>query len=184
MQIIVKPVSAANRADFSVLQCEKNGLGWCNCVAWWVPSWHGFGDRTAQQNLDLRNQLFDQGEYDGYLLYLDGTVVGWCQCGPRDRLKKLVSQYGLTPAPDIWAITCFALAPDIRGKGLAHALMVSVVADLSSRGVKYVQGFPRIGAGLDSEEVWTGTESIFHSANFLLERAHEKFPIYGLKLGK
>lgn len=182
MRISVKPVAASNRSDFSRVHCEKNGEGWCNCVAWWVPTWEGWGARTATQNLALRNDLFDRGEYDGYLLYADDEPVGWCQCGPRDRLAKLVAQYRLEPSPDTWAVTCFVLAPPYRGRGLAVQLLKAVAADLAVRGVRHVQGFPRGGEALEPGEVWTGRESTFQAANFVVERAHEKFPVYGLKL--
>jgi hypothetical protein len=59
MIISVQKISQANRQDFSKLHCEKNGEGWCHCVA-------------------------------------------WCQCCPRDRLKKLISQYSLEPSPETW----------------------------------------------------------------------------------
>ena len=180
--IEVKPISKLNRPDFAAVHCEKNEAGWCQCVAWWVPTWDAWGDRTAQQNLGLRNELFARGEYDGYLIYLDGEPVGWCQVGPRDRLAKLVAQYKLEPAADTWAVTCFELAPKCRGKGLAQKLLEAVVVDLAARGVKHVQGFPRAGDGLDAGDAWTGTVAIFTSANFTVERAHNKFPIYGLKL--
>jgi hypothetical protein len=73
--------------------------GWCSCVAWWVPDWEGFGERTAEENRALREALFARGEYDGYLAYADGRAVGWAQVGRRDRLAKLLSQFSLAPDP-------------------------------------------------------------------------------------
>ena len=53
------------RADFFALHSAANDAGWCYCAAWWVPSWHGWGERTAAQNRALREQLCVRGEYDG-----------------------------------------------------------------------------------------------------------------------
>jgi len=76
MKISVQKLSEANRDDFYKVHCAKNGEGWCNCVAWWTPTWEKWDERTAEQNRELRNQLFDQGEYDGHILYFRiGTKV-------------------------------------------------------------------------------------------------------------
>src|SRR5262245_36045641 len=107
MNLTVHPLTEENLADFFALHCEMYGESWCNCVAWHVPTWDGWGQRTAEQNLHLRQDLFARGEYDGYLLYDDGNPVAWCQCGPRDRLSKLTATYALESAAEIWAVTCF-----------------------------------------------------------------------------
>jgi hypothetical protein len=96
------------RADFLALHDDANDAGWCRCVAWWTPTWEGWGERTAEENLALREELLERGEYDGYLAYAGGVPVGWCQAGPRDRLAKLARQFGLAPDPHTWAITCTA----------------------------------------------------------------------------
>ncbi len=182
MNISVQKITKSNRNDFSKLHCEKNGEGWCNCVAWWVPTWNGWGERTAEQNLKLRNELFDQGEYDDYILYTDGELVAWCQCGPRDRLKKLVSQYSLEPSSETWAITCFVVIPSHRNKGLVRKLLEGVLTDLKEKGVHHVQGFPKRGDKLEPGEMWTGPESLFQSTGFSVEKDHPKIPVYGLRL--
>ena len=111
MDISVVPLDSSRREDFYRVHSEANEANWCYCVAWWVPTWEGWGQRTADENLTLRESLFQLGEYDGYLLYVDGEPAGWCQCGPRDRLPKLLEEYRLEPDPEVWAITCFLIAP-------------------------------------------------------------------------
>ena len=39
--------------DFFRLHCPANDAGWCNCVAWLVDGWEGWGERTAEQNRQL-----------------------------------------------------------------------------------------------------------------------------------
>jgi GNAT superfamily N-acetyltransferase len=177
----VERMSNERRSDFFKVHCKENGEGWCNCVAWSVPTWDGWGERTAEQNLTLRTELFDRGEFDGYLLYHSGEPVGWCQSGPRDRLSKLAQQYRLEPSPGTWAITCFVLGPKSRGKGFAQLFLKEVVADLFRSGVKHIQGFPKIGEQLDAGETWTGTKRMFETAGFTVERPHERFPVYGIQ---
>lgn len=182
MRIDVRPLSRALRDDFYTVHSEANGAGWCLCAAWWVATWDGWGARTRDENLEVREALFREGCVDGYLLYVDGRPAGWCQCGPRDELKKLVEGYRLPPDPSVHAVACFLLAPSHRRAGLARALLARVLDDLAARGVARVQAFPRRGEGLPDEDVWTGPESLFVSAGFTLERDDPQRPIYTKRL--
>jgi ribosomal protein S18 acetylase RimI-like enzyme len=166
MEIRVERVSEKSTADFFKFQCPENGNGWCHCVAWWTPTWEGWGERSAEQNKALREELFARGEYDGYLLYLDGKVSGWCQAGLRDRLEKLVTQFKLAPDPEVWAITCFELAPQARAQGHAREMLKRVLVDLRARGAKRVQAFPRKGKNLEPGDAWTGPEALYSGAGF------------------
>lgn len=168
--------------DFYKLHSVKNGCGWCFCVAWWVESWDGWGDRTAEQNRNLRDRLFQKGNFDGYLLYDGNNPVGWCQVGPRDRLIKLVRQFGLSPSPNTWAITCFLILPEYRRQGNANFLLSEVVRDLRKRGIKYLESFPKRGLGLDELDLWNGPEQIFIQSGFLLVQDHPQRPILRLEI--
>ena len=103
MDISVSKLTSDVRKDFYKVHCKGNGLDWCQCVAWWCPSWKEFASRKAEENKTQRDFLFDQGVYDGYLLYESGRPIGSMQVGQRDRLKKLCKQYGLKPSPTVWS---------------------------------------------------------------------------------
>ena len=168
--ITVRRLEPALREAFFALHCEANGGGWCNCIAWWVPTWDGWGDRTAEGNRALREELFDRGEYDGYLLFVEEgggeQPVGWCQVGPRDRLTKLARQFALEPAPDTWAITCFFVAPAYRRQGLVRELVQQVLRDIAQRGAREVEAFPKLGDDLDAEDLWTGPRALLEAEGF------------------
>lgn len=118
----------------------------------------------------------------GYFLYVDGEPARWCQCGPRDRLAELVSQYRLDPDPAVWAITCFFVIPARRASGLAHRLLAGVVEGLRSRGVERVEAFPRRGEDLPPDDVWTGPEPLFRAAGFAVLREDARRPVYEIAL--
>ena len=174
--------TSSRRPAFFQLHRTQHNAGWCFCVAWWVPTWDKWGERTAQENLLLRQDLCDRGEYDGYLLYVDDAPVGWCQVGPRDRLTKLTQQFKLPPDPETWAITCFLIAPAYRRQGLATYLLREVLRDLRRCGVHRIEVFPRRGKGLGGEDFWTGPEPMFCAAGFNVARDDPKRPIYVLEL--
>lgn len=168
--------------DFFELHGEANGAGWCFCVAWWVPTWKGWSERTAESNRQVRQELLAAGEYDGYILFVGEQSAGWCQAGPRDRLQKLVEQFQLEPDPSTWAITCFFISPSFRGKGLARLVLQAVLEDLKNNGVRRVEAFPRRGAQLGPEELWNGPESMFLAAGFRVTHNDSIRPVLAIDL--
>jgi len=181
-KITVHALNKSRRADFYRLHNQANGCGWCYCAAWWVPTWEGWGERSGEANRVLRESLFDEGEYDGYLLYMDDAPAGWCQVGRRDRLVKLVRQFELPPDERVWAITCFLIAPGYRGRGLASILLREVLQDLRRKGVRRVEAYPKRGADLEAEDLWTGPERMWQAAGFRVARDHPARPVYDLEL--
>jgi GNAT superfamily N-acetyltransferase len=180
-ELLVTRFGPETRDDFFRVHCTAEGTDWCYCVAWWVPDWSSFGERSDAANRALRDDLLDRGEYDGYLLHVDGEPAAWCQCGPRDRLEKLTSQYGLSVAPDTWALSCVTVVPRFRGRGLARELLQGILADLPTRGVARVEAFPKPGERLEPGEAWRGSESLFRTLGFARVRATDAGPVYALE---
>jgi GNAT superfamily N-acetyltransferase len=170
--IRVERLDASRRADFFRVHAPEHGEGWCCCVAWWTPSWEGWSERSAEENRALREELFDRGEHDGYLLYAEDRPVAWCQVGPRDRLPKLVRRFGLEPDPGAWAVTCFVILPSHRRRGLSRTLLEAVLRDIPSRGAERIEAYPRRDAS-DAGDLWTGPERIFLDTGFVEIGRHE-----------
>ena len=141
-------------------------FGWCWCVAWEVPTWEGWGERTADENRALRESLWKHGKYQGYVFYEGDEPVGWCRCGPRATWPKLCEQFGLDPAEPVHALTCFGLRPSHRGRGLLHEFLGLVLDHLSASGATRVEAFPRAAASDDPDDVWNGPRSIFEKRGF------------------
>ncbi len=182
MHLTVLPLSASTRDDFFVVHSDDNGAGWCFCIAWWLPDWDGWGERSADENRAMRESMLDSGLFDGFILYADNQPVGWCQCAPRDQFSKLCRNYKLEQNPDIWAITCMFIIPSFRKHGLAHSFLDLILKELKKQQVLRVQAFPRSGDELPDGDIWTGPETVFQRAGFTIERDHPAFPIYSLDL--
>jgi GNAT superfamily N-acetyltransferase len=169
------------RDAFRSLHSDTNDAGWCRCVAWWVSTWDGWGERTAAENAALRESLCDRDEYDG-LLAFDGDVpVGWCQVGPRDRLAKLVTQLELEPDPSVWAVTCFLVAPTHRRTGVAAALLDAAVRTARDASASRLEGYPR-GEAAAPDDMWTGPAGLFLHRGFRLLRAGSPRSVMALQL--
>jgi len=178
----VRQLSQDLKGDFYRVHSDDCCGGWCFCAAWYIPTWEGFGDRSAEQNRQFREELFAQDISDGYLVYDEGVPCGWVQVAQRDQFDKLLERFSLQPDPQIWAITCMALAPKLQGKGLSHTIVRLIMEDLHLRGIKKVQAFPKIGEGLSKETIWTGPLAVFLKAGFKVIRQDEARPVLEIEL--
>lgn len=169
-------------ADFWALHSAEHGCGWCYCSAWWISDWQGWADRSDKQNRAVREELLTRGEHDGYLLYRGDQPVGWCQVGPRDRLIKLCNQFGHSPDPDTWAITCFLIHPDFRRRGFARSLLQGILRDLPARGARRVEAYPRRSPDPHPGDIWNGPEALFLEMGFIEIKADPVRPVLQLEL--
>jgi GNAT superfamily N-acetyltransferase len=179
--IAIHRLSTANEDDFARIHCDRTGNGWCQCVAWWVPSWEGWGDRTAEQNLALRQKLARDGVHDGYFVYANDALAGWVQAWKRDAFAKLATQFGVTSDPDAWMIGCVLILPAFRGMGVARDALRLIVDDLRLRGARSIDAFPKRGAS-DAGELWNGPESTYAHLGFAVVRDDAKRPLLRLTL--
>ena len=177
-ELEVHPLDPARVPDFDQIHAEAGACGWCQCVAWWVPSWVGWAERSAEENRALRERLFQDGEYDGYLLYWKGEPVGWMQLGPVGRLQKLWNGYHLDElevTPRDLAVSCVFLRSSVRRKGWLHVFLEEVIRDLETNPPPgrtpngQLLAFPRRGQR-PAEDVWTGPDAVFAAAGFRVLR--------------
>lgn len=165
------------KSDFYKVHALGEFGNCCYCMAWWMPSWDGWNDRTCEQNREAREELFSRNEFDGYLLYVGDEPQGWCQVGSRDRFSNLLRVYRLDPDPTMWSITCFLLNPAFKGKGYAHRFLKLILEALKREGITKVQAFPHLGENLSSEDVWPGPLAIYEKAGFSTVKADARRPI-------
>ena len=90
-----------------------------------------------------------KGLLRGWLAYADGKVVGWCNANDRNRcLPSFGSRfiYGdAVPQKDeekVLSIYCFTVAPALRGRGVATALLQRVLEDALKGGWDCVEAYP------------------------------------------
>lgn len=157
-----------NRAWFDALHTDEHGLGWCQCVAWWVAGFEGWGERTAEENRALREDLFARGVHDGYFLVADERPVAWAQVAPRDALGRVARAFGRPPDPGAWAVGCLAVPPRERRRGRARALLRGVLADVARRGATGLEAFPKDldGASCEEGELWNGPLELYRELGF------------------
>ena len=105
---------------------------------------------------DLRRshavRFVSAGLIQGYLAYLDGRVVGWVNANDRSACLKCSGWeqiMGGTPTQagngKIKSVFCFTVAPALRGRGIAEALLRRVLRDAEEAGYNAVELYPYKG---------------------------------------
>jgi len=148
---------------------------WCQ---WFRQSTSGWQTTDAAgHRAALQRQVLDDPHPPGVIGYLKGEPAAWCAIAPRStyprlhRSRKLVAAGVHADLDDesIWAVTCFVVRAEHRGRGLTGLLLSGAVAFAAERGARVIEGYPvdlsrrdRIG----SAELFVGTLSTFLAAGF------------------
>lgn len=153
---------------FYRLHNDSCGAGWCRCVAWWVDSFDGWGQRTAAQNLALRESLFDRAVGDGYLLFDGNDPVAWCQVVKPDEPPNLASRFALPEdaCRGARAISCVLIHPGHRRRGLARRMLSMVLEALTEQEIKAVYAYPKSSDDLEAGDLWNGPLALWIELGF------------------
>jgi len=149
----------------------------CYCQCFYedhsVMKW---AERTASQNRAMACERIQGGVMQGYLAYIDGSPVGWCNAAPRTLLHALDDE----PTPEaeqVGAIVCFLVEPSHRGRGVARHLLEAACEGLRSQGLRIVEGNPRTEASSSAENHF-GPLSLYLSAGFTVHRTDDDGSVY------
>ena len=118
---------------------------WRSCYCHFPHADHAnivWSERTGEQNRAATCQRVGDGTMMGWLAYADGQAVGWCNAGPRRFIEGMFDD----PEPlsaQIGAIACFVVAPDVRGRGVARALLNAACEGLRRQGFEWAEAYPR-----------------------------------------
>lgn len=154
--IKVKKLTTENAEDFfRFFETDAHGDNpneeRCYCINW-VSADHS--DKPNFSNPDTRKeyakQYIKEGRLQGYLAYDQERVVGWCNSNTKaDCVKAMGWQYYMKEIPlDVEmdkrtkSIYCFAIAPDMKRKGIASRLLEAICLDAKADGFQYVEVFP------------------------------------------
>lgn len=130
MQTRVERLTAERKRDFHhVLDGTNEECRACMCTAHYHNDWEEMG-RVHRQ------RMFDRGEMDGYLFYVDDQAAGWCQCTPLSTGLRLA--YISDHNDDVWGITCMVLRPEYQRKGLSSVFLKSILSDLAGNDCREV----------------------------------------------
>ena len=147
MNITIEKLSRSNMADFfdffgNRAFSDGSPFAPCYCNAFYL---------TVEEVRDGIGKSIMQG----YLAYVDGIAIGWCNANDRQNYvragsfipdKKLDEDYYISNGEYgiIKSLVCFEIASEYRGKGIAKALMHRVCDDAENDGYEFVEVYPQI----------------------------------------
>ena len=109
----------------------------------------------------------------GLLAYEGDEPVGWVAIAPRNELNR-VDRSRATPRVDdvdVWVIPCVTVRKDVRGRGIAIALIQAAVRYAGEHGAPAVEAYPRAGSERTGDDnAYFGTEPMFQRAGFKVIR--------------
>jgi GNAT superfamily N-acetyltransferase len=115
---------------------------------------------------------------------VDGRAVGWVNASLR-------SDYGLYrqvdvdgPAPQsVIGVSCFVIVPPFRRHGVAAALLERVIADASTRGAAWIEGYPHNEPKGNDAGHFRGPRSIYEARGFQPIGVRDHYTVMRLRVG-
>lgn len=187
MEVTINPITEERIGDFLHLfdnVAFTDNKEWSGCYC----QFYHFDDeqwerQTAEKNRLSAIKLIQVGRMKGYLAYLDGKPIGWCNVNDKFKFLRLVSNEELwdSTVGKICSIVCFVIAPEYRRKGVASQILEAICNDYSNRGYEYVEAYPRKGE-LTNSQHYHGPMSMYVKAGFLLYSSLSNYDIVRKKL--
>lgn len=172
----------ANEATWEDLQAVFAGEGHgCQCQFFKLDDeeWRGgVGILERAERLREQTRCGDRkvATTSGLVAYCDGVPAGWCAVEPRTAYPRLLKMRvpwagrGEDKADDdVWAVTCFVVRKEHRGRGIARALAVAAAEFARVGGARAIEGYPRLivpGREIGDVALYVGSRGIFAGAGY------------------
>jgi GNAT superfamily N-acetyltransferase len=123
----------------------------CYCVCWCSDDFAGKDFSTAEKRRRAAYAYVEDSSLQGYLAYLGGKVVGWCnantkadclRCASWRRFMDFVPLEEPGSGIKVKSVFCFVIAPELKRKGLATLLLERVITDAALEGFDFVEAYP------------------------------------------
>jgi GNAT superfamily N-acetyltransferase len=173
-RVDIQPLTPASSADYFAFfdgDAFADNPRWasCYCHFLWAPTdikpwnrWTGTENRAAVAELIATRQL------QGYLAYVAGKPVGWCNATPKVKIPALREERD-PAAATVGAIACFVIAKPFRHQGVARRLLAAACKGFEQDGLKCVEAYARQGATGEAEN-HTGPLQLYLSSGFAIVR--------------
>jgi GNAT superfamily N-acetyltransferase len=137
---------------------------------WWRSPRKEFDRARNAGNKAAFKRVVRSGRVPGLIAYRGSRPVGWCAVAPREATPGLDRSRVLKRLDEqpVWSITCFFIAREERGSGLAKRLVKEAVAYARSRGATLIEAYPKPtrSGDLPPVSVFMGTPDLFTAAGF------------------
>ncbi|HRN30280.1 MAG TPA: GNAT family N-acetyltransferase, partial [Terrimesophilobacter sp.] len=146
----------------------------------------------VEERRDLLHEEISRTPSPGLVAHIDGEAAGWVRIGPRTRQARIARTKNIAantnhPLDDdsVWAITCFSIPKEHRGKGVTAALLDAAIDHARASGARTIEAYPTDTGGTKrpANDLYLGTLTTYLGAGFTVT-GHRKpgHPIVTLAL--
>ncbi len=179
-QLTIVPANEASWDDLAAIFGTTDYAGRCQCQRFKVVGWIWRDSTEEERSAMLRAQTAcgdpNAAATSGLVAYVDDEPAGWVAVEPRTAYPKLRT----SPVPwsgrdedkgddGIWAVTCFVVRKDYRGRGLTYPLARATIGFARERGSRALEAYPMIthpGKEITWGEGHVGACQVFEDAGF------------------
>lgn len=147
----------------------------CQCQ-WWTITNAEFTRSSLQEREQLLRAQVTESPAPALIAYVDGESAGWIRVGPRVAQPRLSRTKAFASSsqepwddPSVWAVTCFVVRKEHRGRGLNAQLLEAAIRFARDHGARVVEAYPvdpEAGARKSSNNLFHGVVSTFRDAGF------------------
>jgi len=148
----------------------------CYCVCWCNDDSEGKDYSSAQKRRDYALKYVKGSSIQGYLGYYGDEIVGWCNANTKSdclncyswrRYMSSIPTEQTTPDIKVKSVFCFAIAPQMRRKGVAKQLLERVCQDAAQDGFDFVEAYPN-KAFVNPAEDFMGPAALYLESGFVV----------------
>lgn len=179
--LTIEELGAERWPDLCALFGRSGANIGCWCMWWRLPAkeWSAGAGKAAHDPATGNKAKFERvvasGETTGLLAYRAGVPVGWVAVAPRSAYPRVLRSPTIAPLdpdePGVWAVSCFFVAREQRGAGVADRLLDAAISFAAQGGATAVEGYPVETGGVrgTSGDYFTGTVGQFARAGFAIQ---------------
>jgi ribosomal protein S18 acetylase RimI-like enzyme len=189
VKIQIKPFSAVLLKDFLYFfdrVAFTDNPDWAGCYCYYYHIFCSDAEwdrRMAKDNRNATKKLLVSGEMRGFLAYVEGKTIGWCNANRKENYPRLVNNNEICSSgqDSIISVVCFVVAPGFRRRGVARKLLRAVCTDSAKGGYDYVEAYPRREA-LSEAHNYHGPLSLYEQEGFYIHKECDNLTIVRRKL--
>lgn len=137
----------------------------CQCI-WPVLSNKDWESTSPESRTTMLQHEIEVGPPPGLVAYVDGEAAGWMRIGQRLAQRRLPRTRNIISTTrerlddeSVWAVSCFVVRKEHRGKGVNAALLDAGIAYARASDARVIEGYP-----IDTSKMNVPVNDLFHGA--------------------
>jgi len=123
----------------------------CYCAYWSSANSSGKDFSNALSRRNIAKQYVQEGHIQGYLAFLNGEIVGWCNTNTKKNCVncegwKYLATFVENEDNNLKgkSIFCFVVKPELRRQKIATKLLMKIIEDAKQEGYDYLEAYPYV----------------------------------------